>query len=68
MAELHGLSSRRPLIQQGGVGDRQPCHITYHCLVVKQRLQTTLRNLRLVWCVLCDPDKKTEGCDFICPL
>lgn len=59
VAELHGLGSSRPFIQQGSVRHRHACDVTNHGLVVEEGLQATLRNFRLVGCVLSYPDNRT---------
>lgn len=58
VAELHGLCSRCPLIQQGGVGDRHACDVTNHRLIIEKGLQAALRDLRLVRRVLSHPEDK----------
>lgn len=60
VAELHGLSSSRPLVEQGGVGHRHACDVTDHGLVIEERLQATLGDLRLVGCVLSHPEGRTD--------
>lgn len=60
VAELHGLGSRRSLVEQGGVGDGQARDVTDHGLVVEERLQATLSDLRLVRRVLSDPENETH--------
>ena len=59
VAELHGLSSSRPFIKQGRVGYGHACDVTNHGLVVEEWLQATLRDFRLVGCVLSHPENKT---------
>lgn len=58
VAELHGLGGSRSLVQQGGVGHRHASEVTDHGLVIKERLQATLRDLGLVGGVLSHPEDK----------
>lgn len=60
MTELHGLRSRRPFVQQGSVGHWHAGDVTNHGLVVKERLQATLRDFGLIGRVLSYPDNGTE--------
>lgn len=46
--EAHGLSGGGGLVKEGRVGDRQPRELGDHRLEVEQRLQTPLRDLRLI--------------------
>lgn len=59
MAELHGLGSGRPFVQQGSVGHRHAGDVTNHGLVVKERLQATLGDFGLVGRVLGYPGNRT---------
>ena len=44
----HRLGRRRRLVQQRGIGHRQPGQVRHHRLVVQQRLQPALRDLGLI--------------------
>ncbi len=44
----HRLGRRRPFVEQRGVGQRQPGEVDHDGLVIQQRLEAPLRNLRLV--------------------
>ena len=68
VTELHGLSSGRSFIEQGGVGDRQACDVTDHGLVVEERLQATLGDLGLVGRVLSHPENKGDTMTQQCEL
>ena len=46
--ERHRLRGGAGLVEQGGVGDRQPGQVGDHRLEVEQRLEAALRDLRLV--------------------
>lgn len=63
VAELHGLGGSRSLVQQGGVGHRHASEVTDHGLVIKERLQATLRDLGLVGGVLSHPEDKKGDAD-----
>ncbi len=52
VAEMHRLGRGGALVEQRGVGDRQPGQVGYHGLEVEQRLEAPLRDLRLVGGVL----------------
>merc|ERR1711937_1020216 len=56
-AHGHGLSRGGSLVQQGGVGERKSSEVGDHGLEVQQRLQSSLRDLGLVWGVLSIPTR-----------
>lgn len=55
VAKSHGFCCSCGLIQQGGVGDGETCHVYHHCLIVQQTLQSPLGQLCLVRGVLGGP-------------
>ena len=56
----HGLGGGGALIQQRGVGQRQPGQVRHHRLEVEQRFEAALRDFRLVGRVLCVPARILE--------
>ena len=59
---VHRLGRRGPFIQQRRVRDRQPRQVRHHRLVVDQRFQAPLRDLRLVGRVLPCTSPGSPGC------
>ena len=49
--QRHGFSGRGGLVQERGIGDLEPRQVDHHRLKVEQRLQSSLRDFRLIRCV-----------------